>query len=96
MILHVSMELKAGTGEDREEISARLDAEKLAVQKMQRASRIRHIWRMPGRRANISIFEVDDADELQEVLSSLPLYEFLDISVQPLARHPASLDGDKA
>ena len=96
MIFHVSMELRAGTGKDREETSARLDAEKLAVQNMQQAGRIRHIWRMPGRRANISIFEVDDADELQEVLSSLPLYEFLDISVQPLARHPASLDRGKA
>ena len=46
------------------------------------------IWRTPGRRANVSIYEVPDADALHAALSSLPLFPWLDIQVQPLATHP--------
>ena len=93
MIFHVAMELRAETREDREEVTLRLAREKKTVEAMQQSGQLCHIWRVPGRRANISIFRVTDADELQDLLSSLPLYDFLDISVIPLACHPASLCG---
>jgi muconolactone D-isomerase len=46
------------------------------------------IWRVPGRRANVSIYEVADADALHTALSSLPLFPWLDVQVQALATHP--------
>lgn len=46
------------------------------------------IWRLPGRRANVSIYDVPDADALHAALSSLPLFPWLDIQVEPLATHP--------
>ncbi len=46
------------------------------------------IWRLPGRRANVSIYDVADADALHTALSSLPLFPWLDIRVEPLANHP--------
>ncbi|MBA3361043.1 MAG: muconolactone Delta-isomerase family protein [Acidimicrobiia bacterium] len=35
--------------------------------------KLRRIWRIPGRRAPYSLYQVDSPEELHEVLSSLPL-----------------------
>jgi muconolactone D-isomerase len=47
-----------------------------------------HIWRVPGRRANVAIWSCADADELHRSLSSLPAWPWMDITVRPLASHP--------
>jgi muconolactone D-isomerase len=52
------------------------------------AGRIRRIWRVPGRQANVAIYEAESSNELHEALSSLPLFPWLDISVTALATHP--------
>lgn len=49
---------------------------------------ITRIWRIPGRRANVGIWSAEDATALHELLSSLPLFPWMDITVTPLARHP--------
>lgn len=49
---------------------------------------IRRIWRIPGRRSNISLWEASDASELHAALASLPFFPWLDIKVRPLANHP--------
>jgi muconolactone D-isomerase len=49
---------------------------------------IQRLWRVPGRRENWGIWKADDADHLHEVLSSLPLFRYLTITVHPLASHP--------
>jgi muconolactone D-isomerase len=46
------------------------------------------IWRVPGRRANVSLYRAADATELHALIASLPLYPWLDISVEALATHP--------
>jgi len=46
------------------------------------------IWRVPGGLRNVGIWEAADATELHELISSLPLYPYLDAEVTPLARHP--------
>jgi muconolactone delta-isomerase len=46
------------------------------------------LWRVPGERANWGIWRADNASELHEALSSLPLYPYLKIKVHPLAAHP--------
>ncbi len=38
-----------------------------------------------------AIHPVADADELHNILSSLPLFPYMDIRVTPLARHPSAL-----
>jgi muconolactone delta-isomerase len=53
------------------------------------AGTIRRLWRIPGRWANVGLWEAEDATALHEALVSLPLYPWLDIDVQPLARHPS-------
>ena len=46
------------------------------------------LWRIPGRWANWSLYDVADATALHEALTSLPLYPWMDIEVHPLAEHP--------
>jgi muconolactone delta-isomerase len=43
------------------------------------------VWRIAGQDANISVFDVADHDELHAILSSLPLFPLMEITVTPLA-----------
>jgi muconolactone D-isomerase len=72
-----------------DEIKAR---EKEYSQAIQRDGRWPHIWRVAGRYANVSIFDVGSVDELHELLSGLPLFPYMDIRVTPLAHHPSDID----
>jgi muconolactone D-isomerase len=65
--------------------------EKARAQELQRAGKWVHLWRVAGRYANVSVFDVTDHDELHTILSSLPLFPFMDITVTPLARHPSAI-----
>ena len=49
---------------------------------------IRRIWRIPGRTANVGIWDAADPTALHEALSSLPMFPYIDARVTPLATHP--------
>jgi muconolactone D-isomerase len=70
--------------EERAEIFAR---ELEAGQALARSGQLRRLWRIPGRWANWSLYEVADATALHAALTSLPLYPWMDIEVHPLAEH---------
>ena len=65
--------------------------EKEYSQKLQREGKWRHIWRVVGEYANVSIFDVRSNDELHGLLSGLPLFPYMQIKVTPLANHPSSI-----
>ncbi|MDR3530661.1 MAG: muconolactone Delta-isomerase [Rhodopila sp.] len=65
--------------------------EKARAQDLQRAGKWVHLWRVAGRYANVSVLDVADHDELHAILSSLPLFPFMEITVTPLARHPSAI-----
>jgi muconolactone D-isomerase len=67
-------------------------SEKAVSQKLQHEGKWVHLWRIAGRYANISIFDVADNDELHMLLSGLPLFPFMQIKVAALARHPSAID----
>src|SRR5690625_3187605 len=56
--------------------------------KLQRRGTMKGIWRVVGEYANYSIFDVDDHDELHEVLSSFPMFPYMDVKITPLSKHP--------
>jgi muconolactone D-isomerase len=58
---------------------------------LQREGKWVHLWRIAGAYANISVFDVADHDELHALLSTLPLFPFMDITVLALARHPSAI-----
>ncbi len=74
---------------DRAEALKREEREK--AQSLQEAGVWRHLWRHAGRYANTSIFDVESPQALHDVLSTLPLFPFMEISVTPLCRHPSSI-----
>ncbi|MBK5002423.1 muconolactone delta-isomerase [Pseudomonas sp. S31] len=61
------------------------------AQELQRAGTLRHLWRVAGKVANVSVWDVADNDEFHEVLSSLALFPYFDIQVIPLSRHPSDI-----
>lgn len=65
--------------------------EKALAQQLQQSGKWRHLWRVVGQYANVSVFDVESNDELHQLLSSLPLYPFMQIEVTPLAQHPSAL-----
>ncbi len=71
-----------------DEIKAR---EKAYSQDLQRQGKWPHLWRVVGEYANYSVFDVESNDELHTMLSSLPLFPYMEIHVTPLARHPSSI-----
>lgn len=46
------------------------------------------VWRIPGRRANRSLWRAQSATDLHAMVSSLPLWPWMDVHVVPLAEHP--------
>lgn len=65
--------------------------EKKYSQALQSAGIWRHIWRVVGSYANVSIFDVESNTELHDILSGLPLYPYMEIRVDALCRHPSSI-----
>lgn len=69
-------------------------AEKELAQELQRQGTWRHLWRIAGLYANVSIFDVADAQALHDTLLQLPLYPYMEIKVTALCRHPSSIHTD--
>ncbi|MEM5275777.1 muconolactone Delta-isomerase [Cupriavidus taiwanensis] len=65
--------------------------EKAMSQRLQREGKWRHLWRVVGQYANVSIFDVSDNDELHTLLTALPLYPYMEIKVTPLAQHGSAI-----
>ncbi|WP_306391915.1 muconolactone Delta-isomerase [Telluria beijingensis] len=69
-------------------------AERAIAHELQRRGTWRHLWRVAGRYANVSIFDVAGPAELHEVLLTLPLFPYMQIEVEALCRHPSSIHED--
>ncbi len=67
------------------------EKEKLYAQQLQLQGKWVHLWRIVGEYANYSVFDVDSNDELQQLLSNLPLFAFMTVKVTPLAKHPSAI-----
>ena len=46
------------------------------------------IWRIPGRLSNWSLYSAEDANAVHAAVTSLPLWPYMDVRVEPLATHP--------
>ncbi len=94
MLFKVDMTVKIPLGYPAAELEEIKQREKAYSQQLQRAGTWRHIWRVAGLYANVSIFDVRDADQLHQILMALPLYPFMEIRVEALCRHPSSIRED--
>ena len=91
MLFHVTMdvdiprELDAGA---RADILAR---EKAYSQDLQAQGKWLRLWRVVGQYSNVSIFDVENSEEMHGILWNLPLFEYMAVRVTPLCRHPNAL-----
>lgn len=94
MLFKVEMDVNVPLGYDPVDLARLKEAEKERFQELQKAGTWRHIWRVVGHYSNVSIFDVESNAQLHDLLTSLPLYPFMDVRVTALCRHPSSLHDD--
>ena len=91
-LFHVRMDVNIPNDLDPEVRADTLAREKAYSQELQRSGTWRELWRIVGRYSNISIFDVESADELHEILQGLPLFPYMDMEVMALTRHPSRIE----
>lgn len=94
MLFHVEMDVRLPHDLPIDKVDALKKTERERAHELQASGKWRHLWRVAGRYANVSIFDVSGAEELHQILSTLPLFPFMEISVSPLCRHPSSIRED--
>jgi muconolactone D-isomerase len=96
MLFHVEMTVNLPLDMDAERASRLKADEKAMSQNLQEEGVWRHLWRIAGRYANISIFDVESPAHLHDVLSQLPLFPYMQLEVRALCRHASSVrEGDR-
>ena len=80
----ISLPPEMAEDERRSLVAAELDRgrELLSSGKMVR------LWRTPGRWGAIAVYEVSGPQELHELVRSLPLWPWMDVTVESLVSHP--------
>lgn len=91
MLFHVRMDVRLPPDLAQEQAGKLKADEKARFQELQQSGEWRHIWRIVGQYANISVFDVDSPAALHDLLLSLPLFPYMDVEVIALCRHPSSL-----
>ena len=92
MLFHVYIDVRIPHDAAPEQV------QKLGAQEHERAKTLQeqgkwlHLWRVAGKFANVSIFDVESPAELHDILNSLPLYPFMEVDVTALCHHPGSLE----
>lgn len=94
MLFSVAMTVNVPIGFDKAELEVLKKAERERCQELMEAGIWRHIWRVVGKYANLSIFDAKDPEVLHDYLTGLPLFMFMDIEVTPLCRHPSTIHQD--
>ena len=94
MLFHVRMDVRIPHDVDPVQVDELKRVERERSHELQKQGKWRHIWRVAGHYSNVSVFDVEDAQELHDLVSTLPLFPFMEIDVTPLCRHPSSIHDD--
>ncbi len=72
-----------------EETRAQLKTgERARAMELREAGVLKRLWRVPGRNATIGLYEAEDPAALHDALVSLPMWKWMDTTVEALATHP--------
>jgi muconolactone D-isomerase len=94
MLFQVEMTVRLPHDFPAEKVESLKQTERARAQELQRAGIWRHLWRVAGRYSNVSIFDVSGPQDLHDILSSLPLFPFMDVRITALCRHPSTVHDD--
>jgi muconolactone D-isomerase len=92
MLFMVKMILTVPTHIPDEQFQTMREAEREYARDKQRAGTWVHLWRIAGKHGNYSVFDVSSNDELNDILWGLPLFEYIDFEISPLAKHRSILE----
>lgn len=70
-----------------EERAALIASEEARGRDLKDAGAIQDIWRLPGRLANVGVWQAANATELHRALTSLPVWPWAVVEVETLADH---------
>ena len=88
----VRFEIKVPPELSETELDAIMEEEGRRGQELWSSGRLLRLWRIPGRRASIGLYQFADATELHAEFSTMPLFPYMSVeSVEPLALHPAEV-----
>jgi muconolactone delta-isomerase len=76
-----------GAGAETQAALAAQEARRTA--ELAREGHLIRLWRLPGEGRNLGHWQARDADQLAELLASLPMSGWLQIDTLPLSRHPS-------
>ena len=69
-------------------------AERKRAQELRDGGFLVRLWRVPGTRDSIGLYRAQDATELHDLLSSLPMFPWMEMRVEALATHPQEATPD--
>jgi muconolactone D-isomerase len=95
MLFQVDMTVRIPRDVGDEEVKKLSEQEHERAKDLQLQRKWLHLWRVAGKYANLSIFDVESPAELHEVLNSLPLYRFMEVQVTALCHHPGSIEPER-
>jgi muconolactone delta-isomerase len=87
----VEFEITVPDGTPAVELKAREDAEASAAAKLAHEGHVLRIWRRPaaeGASTVLGLYRADNEVELNGLLRLLPMYDWMNVAVTPLASHP--------
>ena len=76
------------TQEERERLR---NIERSRAMELREQGILKRLWRVPGRRAVVGLWESTDATALHDALASLPMFPWMDVTVEALATHPQEM-----
>ncbi len=96
MLFYVGMTIRVPHDVAPERVKQLIALEHERAAELKRAGKWLHVWRVAGKWANVSIFEVESPAELHEVLISLPLHPFMELDVKALCPMPGAAAGERS
>jgi muconolactone D-isomerase len=91
MLFLVQMKVNPPTHLAPDEFALIKEEEKQRALDIQRQGKWPHLWRVTGKYSNVSVLDVDSNQELHDLLTSLPLFPYMEVSVTPMNAHPSAL-----
>jgi muconolactone D-isomerase len=95
-LVEFEVEVPAGTSET--EVEDRERAEEVAATKLAEEGHLLRVWKRPlstGETHVLGLYRAEGETELDGLLSALPLYEWMTITVTGLDRHPNDPAADR-
>ncbi|MFD5554108.1 muconolactone Delta-isomerase [Streptomyces sp. NPDC127068] len=64
------------------------EAERLRAADLVASGHLVRMWRVPGRTENWGLWRAADPTEMHTIISSLPVWPWMDVTVHAMASHP--------